>query len=225
MRYACYKDAMSQTLSRREWLKRAAVAGAAAAIPVGSVGARAEQVPAGASFDMLAAAEGETLEAITARLIPTDDLGPGATEARAARYIDRALGGALAASLPAYREGLRAVDRFAEAAAGGRFADLPPDAQDGVLRAIEHGSAAGFAGDSAGFFALVRSHTLQGTFSDPAYGGNEGFVGWELIGYPGVRTAVTPELQRMDVAPRARHVSAYDYPAFAAARARRTRGR
>ena len=216
---------MSQTLSRREWLKRAAVAGAAAAVPVASVGARAEQAPAGASFETLTAAEGETLEAITARLIPTDDLGPGATEARAARYIDRALGGALAASLPAYREGLRAVDRFAETAAGGRFADLPADAQDGVLRAIEHGSASGFGGGSAAFFGMVRTHTIQGTFSDPAYGGNEGFVGWELIGYPGVRTAVTPELQRMDVAPRARHVSAYDYPAFAAARARRTRGR
>lgn len=216
---------MSQTLSRREWLKRAAVAGAAAAVPVGSVGARAEQAPAGTSFETLTAAEGETLEAITARLIPTDDLGPGATEARAARYIDRALGGALAASLPAYREGLRAVDRFAETAAGGRFADLPADAQDGVLRAIEHGSASGFGGGSAAFFGMVRTHTIQGTFSDPAYGGNEGFVGWELIGYPGVRTAVTAELQRMDVAPRARHVSAYDYPAFAAARARRTRGR
>ena len=216
---------MSQTLSRREWLKRAAVAGAAAAVPVGAVGAPAGQAPAGTSFETLTAAEGETLEAITARLIPTDELGPGATEARAARYIDRALGGALAASLPAYREGLRAVDRFSETAAGGRFADLPADAQDGVLRAIEHGSAPGFAGASAAFFSMIRSHTIQGTFSDPAYGGNEGFVGWELIGYPGVRTAVTPELQRMDVAPRARQVSAYDYPAFAAARARRTRGR
>ena len=218
---------MSQRLSRREWLKRAAVAGAAAAVPVGALGARRpeQQDPAGASFDTLTAAEGETLEAITARLIPTDDYGPGATEARATRYIDRALGGALAASLPVYREGLRAVDRFSETAAGGRFADLPADAQDGVLRAIEHGSAPGFAGGSAPFFAMVRSHTIQGTFSDPAYGGNEGFVGWELLGYPGVRTAVTPELQRMDVTPRARHVSAYDYPAFAAARARRTRGR
>ena len=217
---------MSERLSRREWLKRAAVAGAAAAVPVGALGAhRAEQAPAGSSFETLTAAEGETLEAITARLIPTDQQGPGAAEAHAVRYIDRALGGALASSLPAYRHGLAAVDRFAETAAGGRFARIPADARDGVLRAIEHGSAPGFAGSSAAFFAMVRSHTIQGTFSDPAYGGNEGFVGWELIGYPGVRTAVTPELQRMDVAPPARQVSAYDYPAFAAARTRRTRGR
>ena len=216
---------MSESLSRREWLKRAAVAGAAAAVPVGGLGAqRPEQIPAGTPFETLSAVEGETLEAITARLIPSDERGPGAAEARAARYIDRALGGPLAASLPAYRDGLAALDRFAETAAAGRFSDIPADARDAVLRAVEHGSAAGFAG-SAAFFAMVRSHTIQGTFSDPAYGGNEGFVGWELIGYPGVRTAVTPELQRMDVAPRARHVSAYDYPAFAAARARRTRGR
>ncbi|MCE2513719.1 MAG: gluconate 2-dehydrogenase subunit 3 family protein [Acidobacteria bacterium] len=217
---------MSESLSRREWLKRAAVAGAAAAVPVGALGAQRpeQQARAGTSFATLAAAEGETLEAITARLIPTDEHGPGATEARAARYIDHALGGALAASLAAYRGGLAALDRFAETAAGARFADIPADAQDAVLRAVEHGSAAGFAG-SAAFFAMVRSHTIQGTFSDPAYGGNEDFVGWELIGYPGVRTAVTPELQRMDVAPPARHVSAYDYPAFAAARTRRTRGR
>lgn len=218
---------MSEALSRREWLKRAVV-GAAAAVPLGSpagaVGA-AGQAPLGASFETLTAAEGETLEAITARLIPTDEHGPGAAEARAARYIDRALGGALAASLPAYRAGLAALDRFAETAAGGRFARLPAAAQDGVLRAVEHGSAAGFGGGSAAFFAMVRSHTIQGTFSDPAYGGNEGFVGWELIGYPGVRTAVTPALQRMDAVPRARQVSAYDYHAFAAARRRRTRGR
>ena len=221
---------MSETLSRREWLKRAVVAGAAAAVPLrslaGAVGAGAAgQAAAGASFETLTAAEGETLEAVTARLIPTDEHGPGAAEARAARYIDRALGGALAASLPAYRAGLAALDRFAETAAAGRFARLPAAAQDRVLRAVERGSAPGFAGGSAAFFALVRSHTIQGTFSDPAYGGNAGFVGWELIGYPGVRTAVTPDLQRMDVAPPPRRVSAYDYPAFAAARARRTRGR
>ena len=218
---------MSENLSRREWLKRVAVAGAAAAVPVGALGAlRPEPLArAGTTFEALTAAEAETLEVITARLIPTDEHGPGATQARAARYIDRALGGALAASLPAYREGLAAVDRFAETAAGGGFAEIPADAQDGVLRAIEHGSAPGFPGGSAAFFAMVRSHTIQGTFSDPAYGGNEGFVGWNLIGYPGVRTAVTPELQRMDIAPPARHVSAYDYPAFAASRTRRTRGR
>ena len=218
---------MSESLSRREWLKRAAVAGAAAAVPVGVLGVQrpAREARAGTSFETLTAAEGETLEAITARLIPTDEHGPGATEARAARYIDHALGGALAASLAAYRGGLAALDRFAETAAGARFADIPADAQDAVLRAVEHGSAGRIRRQRGLLRDGPLAHHPGRPFSDPAYGGNEDFVGWELIGYPGVRTAVTPELQRMDVAPPARHVSAYDYPAFAAARTRRTRGR
>ena len=32
---------------------------------------------------------------------------------------------------------------------------------------------------------MVRTHTLQGTFGDPYYGGNANFVGWDLIGFPG----------------------------------------
>ena len=72
---------------------------------------------------------------------------------------------------------------------------------------------AGFAG-AAAFFNMVRGHTLQGTFCDPYYGGNVGFAGWDLIGYPGVRTIATPDEQRIgaDVPPN--HKSAYDYEMF-----------
>ena len=45
--------------------------------------------------------------------------------------------------------------------------------------------------DAAAFFNIVLSHTIQGTFCDPFYGGNANFAGWDLIGYPGVRLAVT----------------------------------
>ncbi|MBI3264128.1 MAG: gluconate 2-dehydrogenase subunit 3 family protein, partial [Acidobacteria bacterium] len=47
------------------------------------------------------------------RLIPTDAGGPGASEAGAVRYIDRALAGALVGSREAYRTGLAALDRYA----------------------------------------------------------------------------------------------------------------
>ena len=68
----------------------------------------------------------------------------------------------------------------------------------------------------------MRTHTLQGTFSDPYYGGNASFVGWDLIGYPGVRTNVTVEDQRLgaDVPPN--HKSAYDYDMFTKAQALKT---
>src|SRR4051812_39003771 len=49
----------------------------------------------GEPLENLTAAEADLLDAVVARLIPTDAAGPGATEARAVHYIDRALGGPL----------------------------------------------------------------------------------------------------------------------------------
>jgi hypothetical protein len=72
----------------------------------------------------------------------------------------------------------------------------------------------------SGFFALVRTHTIQGTFCDPFYGGNANFAGWDLIGYPGVRTIVTPDEQRIGITLTPNHKSAYDYAMFTKASAR-----
>ena len=154
------------------------------------------------------------LEAIVARLIPTDENRPGATEARAAIYIDRALAGALAPERDAYASGLAAIDAYAQTARGALFAELLAADQDAVLSDMESGVAVGFDPDSGTFFELVRTHTIQGTFCDPHYGGNVDFVGWELIGYPGVRVAVTPSQQRMDQAARLTRRSAYDVGGF-----------
>ena len=78
---------------------------------------------------------------------------------------------------------------------------------------MEEGVATGFEPSSRSFFNLVRGHTIQGTFCDPYYGGNADFVGWDLIGYPGLRLVVTEDDQRLD-APPARHRSAYGFGRF-----------
>ncbi len=84
------------------------------------------------------------------------------------------------------------------------------------------GSGAGFVGSSALFFNIVKAHTWQGTFGDPYYGGNADFVGWDLIGYPGVRTMVTAAdqqlLEQNQLPPN--HKSAYDFDGFNKATAR-----
>jgi len=165
-------------------------------------------------LETLTAAEAETLEAITARLIPTDANGPGALEAQAARYIDRALGGALASSHDAYRSGLAAVDGYARMSKGSPFATLSAAERDAVLRDMEANVASGFVPDAATFFNLVRAHTIQGMFCDPYYGGNADFVGWDLVGYPGVRLAVTANEQRLEPRLTPTHRSAYDYAMF-----------
>ena len=195
-------------VSRREVLKRVGVAGAAAAVPIDAI-AQATREP----FETLTAAEGATLEAIVARLIPTDANGPGATEARAARYIDRALGGFLASSLPTYRAGLAGIETYTRAAKGMAFTQLSAQEQDAVLADVERNAAKDFSGASF-FFNVVLSHTIQGTFCDPFYGGNANFVGWDLLGYPGVRLTATANDQRMDVSPAPTHMSAYDFSMF-----------
>jgi hypothetical protein len=93
------------------------------------------------------------------------------------------------------------------------FAQLSAQDQDAVLTDMENNAAKGFTGASL-FFNVVLSHTMQGTFCDPFYGGNANFVGWDLIGYPGVRLTATANDQRMDVAPAPTHMSAYDFSMF-----------
>src|SRR6187549_66328 len=201
---------MNRRWSRREVLRRSAALGAAAAVP-GSVLAQAARA---APYANLTAAEAATLEALVARLIPNDANGPGALEAGAARYIDGALGNALAAQRPAYAAGLAALDAYARSRGGASFATLPPARQDELIGDLEALRAPGFTPSSAAFFELVLGHTLEGTFGDPHYGGNQDFIGWELIGYPGLRLAVTAEQQRMDAKLEPLRSSAYDHAQF-----------
>ena len=221
-----------RVISRRDLLRRAGAVGAAAvaadAVTVGTE--TAAQVPAAAAassagrtreaYESLTATEADSLEAIVARLIPSDANGPGAIEARAAHYIDRALAGALSESREAYRKGFVALDSYCRLSRGKPFAELSANDQDSALIDVESGAAtgsgAGFAGSSAAFFNMVKNHTWQGTFGDPYYGGNANFIGWDLIRYPGVRTMVTDadqEKLEQNQLP-ANHRSAYDFDGF-----------
>jgi len=53
-------------------------------------------------------------------------------------------------------------------------------------------------------------------FGDPYYGGNANYVGWDLIGYPGVRTSVSAADQKALEASTLTPVrkSAYEYAGF-----------
>ena len=204
----------ARSFSRRELLKRAGFVGAAVAFPTPALIPETALEQAREPFETLTAAESDTLEAIVARLIPTDENGGGATEARAAHYIDRALTGPLASSRIAYSSGLEAVNAYARTTKGAPFRELSAEDQDAVLTDMEMGLATGFTPNSSRFFNLLRTHTIQGTFCDPYYGGNANFVGWDLIDYPGVRTAVSADQQRLDSDLEPNHRSAYDYRLF-----------
>lgn len=215
------------SLSRRDLLKLAG-ATAGASVVSGSVTetavaeaaqrARTRPRPAREPLKALTPHEADLLDRIAELLVPSDENGPGATEALAVRYLDRALAGALADQRDAYRVGLEALERYAKQTRGAAFLQLTETRQISLLIDVESGTATGanvgFAGSSAQFFGLVRGHVMQGTFGDPHYGGNEGFVGWDLIGYPGVRTVVTPAEQKLLSPPTRVRRSAYESPMF-----------
>ena len=230
-------------ISRRDLLKTAGAAGAAALIP-DAVGAVTEEASATASSTVagkelagstassdtspllagpltnLTASETEILSAMVDRLIPTDELGPGALDAGVLQYIDRALSEAESDSAEAYRSGLAALDTYSRYTRESPFIDLSTIDQDSVLIDVQIGAATGagvgFVGSSGSFFNMVKSHTWQGMFGDPKYGGNVGFAGWDLIDYPGVRLGVSAEDQKLLEADQLDPVrrSAYDFSMF-----------
>jgi gluconate 2-dehydrogenase gamma chain len=215
-------DATPCGLSRRELFKGASGLGAAAtatafvAAPDLAL-AQAARAPARPvrreALETLTAEELDTLEAIVARLIPSDARGPGAKEARAAHFIDKSLAGPTATNRQAYANGLAAIDVYAEEKKGAPFASLRPADQDAILTDMEKNVATGFKPSAASFFNLVRADTIQGTFSDPYHGGNADYVGWDMIGYPGIRMVVEESDQRL-AKPATVRASAYDDDTF-----------
>ena len=145
--------------------------------------------------------EADTIEAISARIIPGDAEDPGAREAGVVYYIDRALSGPYFGWQGAYREGVRTLNAYTMQRYGKMFFELSEADQDTVVGALERGEVPGFGEAEEGegsqaFFTVVWAHTIEGMFSDPAYGGNRGAAGWKLIGFPGAQYGYSAEDMR-----------------------------
>jgi gluconate 2-dehydrogenase gamma chain len=182
-------------------------AGLAATIPLHRVEARPQPAAAPERYEFLSADEARFVEAAVARLIPVDELGPGALEAGVPRFIDRELAGGFGAGARFYRAGpwrngeptqgyqlpLTPAELFRAAirairtdlAPKGGFAKLAPHDQDGYLDALQQGKVDLGAAGTTEFFELLLAMTMEGYFSDPAYGGNRGMHAWRMIGFPG----------------------------------------
>lgn len=205
-------------LSRRALLRRAGVVGAAAAVPTGIFASEVASAPERERLETFSTAEADTVDAMVGRLAPNDASGPGAVEARVLRYIDRALSGDLASSRPAYTAGIAATNAYARLRFGADFAELTAAQQDAILDEMERNVATGFSPSSRAFFDLVREHTVQGLFGDPVHGGNAEFIGWDLIGFTGVKLSYSEAEQQLDVGVVPAHKSAADYPLWSGAR-------
>jgi gluconate 2-dehydrogenase gamma chain len=193
--------------SRREFLARAAAgagavagAGLAPAVAAGSQAPHAGAAPAavqaradrghGAFLNQRDAA---TVAVFAERLMPGAPGTSGARDAGVVTYIDLALAGAYADLQDFYRRGLAQLDEYCRHTRNAPFVELRAAQQDEVIRALEDGTATGFTWPAPQeFFNTIRTHTMEGMFADPVYGGNKDFAGWRLVGFPGAQPVFTP---------------------------------
>jgi gluconate 2-dehydrogenase gamma chain len=148
-------------------------------------------------FEFFAPEEAAEVEAIAARIIPTDD-SPGAREAGVVYFIDRSLATFAADNQKTYREGLpelqaRVKEVFPSTS---KFSGLTAEQQDAVLHSFDEGGPttrpAMRARGAQDFFETIRVHTIQGFLIAPEFGGNRDGIGWKVIGREREHTFQSP---------------------------------
>ena len=181
---------MKRSLSRREFFARSALYSGSLWVALHVPRPRALQAARETTRPLVFDADQwRTVEALVARIIPTDD-APGATEAGCVHFIDKALAHEDAALREAYVGGLARLAGVTRRRFDKRFVELSPEQRDAVLMSLEDGVAEGWPSDgirSQDFFEMVRAHAVYGFLADPRYGGNRDYVGWRFVGYPGPR--------------------------------------
>ena len=174
-------------LHRRELLRRAGAAGAAATIAgfwFEGLGdplrrRRLAPTPAGGprlSFDAL---EWSVLEAALDRLLPSGPGSPGARDIGAVGYLDRVLAEPDLAPeryVNVVKAGVPVLEGRARERGAQGFAALPGEAQDQVLQSLEQ--------DPQGLLWLKRMlyFALEALLGDPVHGCQPGEEGWRWLG-------------------------------------------
>lgn len=124
-------------------------------------------------FETLTEAEARTMAAFAEQVIPSGTT-PGAREAGAIYFIDKALGSIRKGALAPIRAGLKDLDARARKRDGkvASFADLSSQQQIAIMKQVEKSE----------FFEIGRTLTVLGVFADPKYGGNRDHAGFKLLG-------------------------------------------
>jgi gluconate 2-dehydrogenase gamma chain len=186
---------MIENLSRRDFLARGSAAVSTvwlsahwpAIVAAAEHAHQAAKSSAPPKFLFFTPAEAAEIDAIAARIIPSDET-PGAREAGVVYFIDRGLTTFAVDDQKTYREGLPALqarvrELFPDVE---KFSTATPDQQDQILHSLDDqagpASRRRSASTSNSFFQAVRIHTIVGFLVDPDSGGNRDGAGWKVIG-------------------------------------------
>jgi gluconate 2-dehydrogenase gamma chain len=209
-----HDDSDSRIRSRRRFFKDVAL------IPVATAaGLTSERVASASASDAKAyvpsffnESEWAFINAAVDRMIPADEVGPGAIELGVPEFLDRHMQTPYAAGAIWYmqgpfveaapefgyqgrmtvretvRAGIQAIDAYTKKSADAkRFADLDHDKQEQILKSAESGDLKLDGISSKYFFSTLLAEVRNGYFSDPVHGGNKNMGSWKMIGYPGMR--------------------------------------
>ncbi|HWC44973.1 MAG TPA: gluconate 2-dehydrogenase subunit 3 family protein, partial [Casimicrobiaceae bacterium] len=212
---------MSFLPGRRRVLKAALLPSAATVVPMRFIpAAHADSIAKPGQFAYLTPVEYTFVQAAVSRLIPDDELGPGAKEAGVATFIDRQLSGPYGRAetwymqgpwkegtkeqgyqlklTPAqlYRTAIADIDDWCSKHGERPFAEQDTNAQDKFLHGLEQGDVKLARAPAKDFFDMLLQNTVEGFLADPMYGGNRNFIGWKLIGFPGPRYNYVAEIEQ-----------------------------
>jgi gluconate 2-dehydrogenase gamma chain len=95
-----------------------------------------------------------------------------------------------------YRQTIPQMNEAAMKRYGSDFKDLAAADQDAVLTAMQKKEFDANGVHASLFFDTLLNDTVEGLMADPLYGGNKDFIGWKMIGFPGMRYDWRPWMDR-----------------------------
>jgi gluconate 2-dehydrogenase gamma chain len=169
--------------------RRTLLAGAVATVGVGLACTREPSAPAptpapAPPADLATETFVPVLAALAARLIPSDDLGPGAADVDIAMFFRRVFADPRLSTVhPLLKRGCAFVMQLARSEMKQAFTALEPAVQDEIIGRLVDNAVRPNGFSAPTFIRIVMALTLEGFLGDPRHGGNKDGLGWRAVGF------------------------------------------
>jgi gluconate 2-dehydrogenase gamma chain len=124
------------------------------------------------------------LVALAARLIPSDELGPGAADVDIGTFFRRVFADPRLSTVhPLLKRGCAFVMQLARRETKQAFTALEPGVQDEIIGRLVDNAVRPNGFSAPTFIRIVMALTLEGFLGDPRHGGNKDGLGWRAVGF------------------------------------------